>query len=56
MNLAAFTRCFPQAKHKRVPTPDLDAVTFAGLHFPSRAYCLVADWVILISKLQHVNE
>jgi hypothetical protein len=41
--LAAFRR----RKHKRVPTPDLDAVTFAGLHFPSRAYCLVADWVIL---------
>ncbi len=21
-----------------------DAVAFASLHFPSRAYCLVADW------------
>ena len=24
-----------------------DAVAFASLHFPSRAYCLVADWAIL---------
>ena len=24
-----------------------DAVSLASLHFPSRAYCLVADWAIL---------
>jgi hypothetical protein len=24
-----------------------DAVALANVHFPSRAYCLVADWVIL---------
>lgn len=26
---------------------DTDAVALANLHFPSRAYCLVADWAIL---------
>ncbi|UEL23207.1 hypothetical protein K6106_26015 [Pseudomonas fluorescens] len=29
----------------QITTPD--AVAIARLHFPSRAYCLVADWAIL---------
>ncbi|MBA5981264.1 hypothetical protein HT737_15545 [Pseudomonas sp. MD195_PC81_125] len=48
MNLAAFTSLLSAGENiNGCPLPDLDAVTFAGLHFPSRAYCLVADWVIL---------
>ena len=48
MNLAAFTSLLSAGENiNGCPLPDLDAVTFAGLHFPSRAYCLVADWAIL---------
>ncbi|MXI45801.1 hypothetical protein GRW89_04710 [Pseudomonas moraviensis] len=48
MNLAAFTLLLSAGETiDGFPLTDSDAVALANLHFPSRAYCLVADWVIL---------
>lgn len=48
MNLAGFTSLLSGGeKISGCPLADADAVALANLHFPSRAYCLVADWAIL---------
>jgi len=48
MNLAGFISLLSAGEEiggSQLATPG--AVAFANLHFPSRAYCLVAEWAIL---------
>lgn len=48
MNLAGFIALLSEGEEIsgcQLATPD--AVALANLHFPSRAYCLVAEWAIL---------
>ncbi|KAB2527334.1 hypothetical protein F8N49_04080 [Pseudomonas sp. GXM4] len=48
MNLAAFTSLLSAGENiNGCPLTGSDAVALANRHFPSRPYCLVADWVIL---------
>lgn len=48
MNLAGFASLLSAGeKINGCLLADTDAVALANLHFPSRAYCLVADWAIL---------
>src|SRR3546814_7641790 len=47
MNLAAFTSLLSAGENiNGCSLADSDAVALANLHFPSREYCLVADWVV----------
>ena len=52
MNFAGFTSLLSAGENiNGCPLADPDAVALANLHFPSRAYCLVADWAILDIKV-----